>query len=99
MPPLAAHQISVSVPLPPSLPQGGRPGLFLVRFSETNPQNFTLTFLGRDDTTGEVRPKHVLLYNLGSRGFSLRPDAEAHSGDEVFMSISELVKVRTALTD
>jgi hypothetical protein len=56
----------------------GQPGAYLVRFSETNPHNFSLTYLDHDANGGPPRSKHVLLYNLGPPGFALSPHAPQH---------------------
>lgn len=52
------------------------PGTFLVRFSETNPDNFSLTYVDAGEKASDPpRPKHVLIYNLGQHGYALAPDA------------------------
>lgn len=68
----------------------GRPGSFLVRFSETNPKNFTLTYLDESEPK-EPHSKHVLLYNKGPLGFALSADAPE---EDCCPSIQELIDFR-----
>ena len=68
----------------------GRAGSFLVRFSETNPKNFTLTYLDESQAKSP-QSKHVLLYNRGPLGFALSADAPE---DDCYPSIQELIDFR-----
>ena len=64
----------------------GGAGAFLIRFSESQPNNLSLTY----NQLVNERPRNCLLHNLGERGFGLdqSPGPEA----DVFATILEFVR-------
>lgn len=70
--------------------ENGPKGYFLVRFSETSPRNLTLTCLDLDPTTDNTLCKHILIYNLGERGFSLFKDPPGER--DMYKSVRALIE-------
>lgn len=77
---------------------GGRPGSFLVRFSESNPKNFTLTYLDEAEFAAALaagteppRYKNVLVHNRGPWGFALAPEGPRAA---CYATLKELVDCR-----
>lgn len=85
----------------------GMPGSFLVRFSESNPKNFTLTYLDEADFAAAAasaaaasgqrqapeppRYKNVLIYNRGPWGFALAAEGPRSA---CYATLKELVDCR-----
>jgi len=64
---------------------GRSAGAFLFRYSQTEPDKLSLTYSAagaQSSATGSLRPKHCLVYNLGTAGFGLSANFAASPSTE-----------------
>ena len=64
---------------------GRSAGAFLFRYSQTEPDKLSLTYSAagaQSSATGSLRPKHCLVYNLGTAGFGLSANSAASPSTE-----------------
>lgn len=72
----------------------GKPGRYIVRFSEKYPSKMTLAYSKTKD--GKLCLKNVLIHNVGEAGFSLQPKDK---GGKAFASVVDLLAAQADLKE